>query len=115
MVLDKSLPALPPNAVPQSALRESSPSGSYSSDHLKAGHDRKRDTSPMSISDDSKKGSSCHLSHTSALSEQTPDTLTLPASTYKQERASTMSSNTMTTMSDADDGFLTNAEEGAPT
>lgn len=114
MVLDKSLPALPPNAVPQSALRESSPSGSYSSDHLKAGHDRKRDTSPMSISDDSKKGSSRHLSHTSALSEQTPDTLTLPASTYKQERASTMSSNTMTTMSDADDGFLPMAYDPNP-
>ncbi|KAI5197154.1 RhoGAP-domain-containing protein [Aureobasidium subglaciale] len=114
LVLDKSLPALPPSAVPQSALREASPSGSYSSDHLKASHDRKRDTSPMSMSDDSKKGSNRHLSHTSVLSDQTPDTLTLPASTYKQERASTMSSNTMTTMSDVDDGFLPMAYDPNP-
>ncbi|KAH0365631.1 RhoGAP-domain-containing protein, partial [Aureobasidium melanogenum] len=112
IVLDKSLPALPPNAVSQSALRESSPSGSYTSDHLKANHERQRDASPMSVSDDSKRGSSRHLSHMGTPSDQ--DTLTLPASTYKQERASTMSSNTMTTMSDADDGFLPMAYDPNP-
>lgn len=114
IVLDKSLPALPPNAVSQSALREPSPSGSYSSDHLKASHDRQRDLSPMSLSDDGKRSSSRHLSHMGTPSDQAPDTLTLPASTYKQERASTMSSNTMTTMSDTDDGFLPMAYDPNP-
>ncbi|KEQ71510.1 RhoGAP-domain-containing protein [Aureobasidium namibiae CBS 147.97] len=114
IVLDKSLPALPPNAVSQSALRESSPSGSYSSDHLKASHDRQRDASPMSVSDHGERGSSRHRSHMGTPSDQAPDTLTLPASTYKQERASTMSSNTMTTMSDTDDGFLPMAYDPNP-
>lgn len=114
IVLDKSLPALPPNAVSQSALRESSPSDSYSSDHLKASHDRQRDASPMSVSDHGERGSSRHRSHMGTPSDQAPDTLTLPASTYKQERASTMSSNTMTTMSDTDDGFLPMAYDPNP-
>lgn len=68
----------------------------------------------MSLSDDSKRGSSRHLSHMGAPSDLNQDTLTLPASTYKQERASTMSSNTMTTMSDADDGFLPMAYDPNP-
>jgi hypothetical protein len=114
IVLDKSLPALPPSAVSQSALRESSPSGSFSSDHLKANHDRERDLSPMSTSDNGNRGSSRHRSHVGTPSDQAPDTLTLPASTYKQERASTMSSNTMTTMSDVDDGFLPMAYDPNP-
>ncbi|GAB7356802.1 hypothetical protein MBLNU459_g7687t1 [Dothideomycetes sp. NU459] len=97
IVLDKSLPALPPNAVPQNALRsvETPPSDTYtdtpterSPRRLKAvrdGTNGQRDVSPLS--EDSK-------------TPNYSDTLTLPASTYKEERASTVSS--MNT-SEADD------------
>jgi hypothetical protein len=108
IVLDKSLPALPPSAVQQTAVREESPSDSYTDDHLKTGGGH-GDMSPMSMSDDSNRR---HLSHTSALSEAAQDGLTLPASTYKQKRASAMSSSTI--MSDADDGFLPMAYDPTP-
>lgn len=113
IVLDKSLPALPPNAVPQNALRsvETPPSDSYtdtpterSPRRLKAvreGTNGQRDVSPLS--EDSKTvnysgelGLPLYVDATDPPS----DTLTLPASTYKEERASTVSSMTN---SEADD------------
>ncbi|KAL1305370.1 hypothetical protein AAFC00_002264 [Neodothiora populina] len=114
MVLDKSLPALPPSAVPQSALQssvETPPSDSYTDtpgEHSPRNNSRflntnrqdapRRDVSPMS--DDGRK-----------------ETLTLPASTYKANRASLVSSVMSATASDNDDdqaGFLTMAFDPNP-
>ncbi|KAJ9619227.1 Rho-type gtpase-activating protein [Taxawa tesnikishii (nom. ined.)] len=119
VILDKSLPALPPNAVPGSALTadadtpgsdsyiETPPERSPRPRQVKRKEvaiDIKRDVSPLS--DDEKKGRLHQHSHTVAGADPNAGGLTLPASTYRQERMSSVSSMSQGELDDDDRGFL---------
>lgn len=138
IVLDKSLPALPPSAVSQSALR--GPVETPPSDHnldtvceysprsrpthiSRDGRDEgsRRDVSPMS--DISPQGEllpprsfplpSLASSGDSRLTDRA-EPLTLPASTYKQDRASIVSSIMVSDNDDDQGGFLPMAFDPNP-
>lgn len=119
MVLDKSLPALPPSAIPGQALHpavETPPSDSYTdtpgdrsprSKYLSTSRDNssRRDISPLS--DDGKgKSSSSNQAFVLRMTDSSTETLTLPASTYKAERASIVSSMAPSENDDDQAGFL---------
>lgn len=101
VVLDKSLPALPPSAIPQGAFSPTpeveTPSEQYSETPTErspsklrrngSSRDIKREHSPASL-EDSRKGMLRHATGRLPTANETADTLTLPASTYQETRPS---------------------------
>lgn len=126
IVLDKSLPALPPNAVSQSALSDiTTPTSDYTETPTERSPrpvqrvtrkevpsaEPKRDVSP--ISDDSTNRPS-QGDGVSLLTDSRTDNLTLPASTYRQERLSSVSSISASEGGDDDRDFLPMAFDPNP-
>ncbi|KAM5348045.1 hypothetical protein ACJ41O_007869 [Fusarium nematophilum] len=98
MITEKSLPALPANAIPPNA---------FSNDRVDPDSDTATELSPRPRAAHGRNESSSRSSSRPARSpERKPDGLGLPASTYRNNRNSTMMSRTDTGSTDSPDSFF---------
>ncbi|UZP42220.1 hypothetical protein NXS19_010036 [Fusarium pseudograminearum] len=94
MITEKSLPALPANAIPPNA---------FSNDRVDPDSDTATELSPRPRNHTRHESSSRSSSRPARSPERKPDGLNLPATTYRSNRNSTMMSRTENSN---DDGFL---------
>ncbi|KAH7150085.1 hypothetical protein B0J13DRAFT_283139 [Dactylonectria estremocensis] len=106
MITEKSLPALPPNAIPPNA---------FSNDRVDPDSDTATELSPRPrTAHDRNEASTTSDSRTARSPERKPEGLGLPASTYRSNRNSTIVSRTENGPGDGDSFFISVALDASP-
>ncbi|KAF5719250.1 rho GTPase activator Rga [Fusarium mundagurra] len=105
MITEKSLPALPANAIPPNA---------FSNDRVDPDSDTATELSPRPRNHGRNESSSRSSSRPARSPERKPDGLSLPATTYRSNRNSTMMTRNDNTSNDADSFMISVALDPSP-